>query len=119
MLLVWRNKPCVVIGRHQNPWAECDLLQANSEGVDIARRKSGGGTVYHDMGNINISFFTTRKGYNRKANLELIAKAMNKFGLNIKVNERDDLLNNGFKVRNELFTTGVYLNRNHSFRQKI
>ena len=45
LLLLWRNKPCVVIGRHQNPWAELDVTKAIQSGIEVARRSSGGGTV--------------------------------------------------------------------------
>ena len=45
LLLLWRNKPCVVIGRHQNPWAELDVTKAIQCGIEVARRSSGGGTV--------------------------------------------------------------------------
>ena len=47
LLLLWRNKPCVVIGRHQNPWAELDVTKAMQSGIEVARRSSGGGTVRH------------------------------------------------------------------------
>ena len=61
VLFFWRNSPSVVIGRHQNPWQECNLNLMREKGVKLARRRSGGGTVYHDMGNINLTFFTTKK----------------------------------------------------------
>ena len=96
LLILWRNKPTVVIGRHQNPWTECniDLLQRND--VDLARRRSGGGTVYHDLGNLNCTFFTTKERYNRKENLEFIVRALNeKWDLNLAVTERDDIMLDG------------------------
>ena len=49
-LLMWRNAPAVVIGRHQNPWLECDVQEAVKRNICVARRSSGGGTVYHDEG---------------------------------------------------------------------
>lgn len=60
VLLLWRNSPCVVIGRHQNPQVEANLSYLESAGVPLARRGSGGGAVYHDHGNLNCTFFTTR-----------------------------------------------------------
>jgi lipoate-protein ligase A len=43
LLLLWRNQPCVVIGRYQNPFVECDVTYLGSKGIDLARRYSGGG----------------------------------------------------------------------------
>ena len=72
IVLVWRNFPCIVIGRHQNPWSEVNLLDAAARGVAVARRRSGGGTVYHDLENLNVTFFTTRKAYDRRGRLLFI-----------------------------------------------
>lgn len=100
VLLIWQNTPAVVIGRHQNPWAECHIGRAAAGNVRVARRNSGGGTVYHDRGNLNISFLTSRKQYDRKANLETIQKALcTRWGLNIDISSRDDLvLDKRYKV---------------------
>ena len=54
--LVYKNKPCIVCGRSQNIFEEINILNANKLNLPIFRRLSGGGTVYHDMGNINFSF---------------------------------------------------------------
>ena len=93
LLILWRNKPCVVIGRHQNPWVECGIHDARMRGVEIARRQSGGGTVYHDLGNLNCTFFTSKKRYDRKENLELLAKTLREnWNLDISLSKRDDLI---------------------------
>jgi len=99
-MFLWRNKPCIVIGRHQNVWAECSVSRAVSDGIDIARRRSGGGTVYHDPGNLNATFFMSRKGYNRKANLEMIAEVLRRHCKDkVEVTKRDDIvLNDTYKV---------------------
>ncbi|OAD58945.1 Lipoyltransferase 1, mitochondrial [Eufriesea mexicana] len=76
ILLLWCNNPCIVIGRHQNPWIEHDFKLAEKRGIVLARRNSGGGTVYHDTGNLNLSFFTPRERYNRKYNLDIITRAL-------------------------------------------
>ena len=93
ILYFYRNTPCVVIGRHQNPWTEANVPFLRRQSIDLgeqcpklgrvflkssllARRNSGGGTVYHDLGNLNISFMTTKEEYNRLRNLELICAAI-------------------------------------------
>jgi len=100
MMLLWRNSPCVVIGRHQNPWLECDLSALQDRQMVIARRKSGGGAVYHDLGNLNLTFVTTKKKYNRQRNLDFIVTALTeKWNLDVKISERDEIiLNNKYKV---------------------
>lgn len=100
VLLLWRNDPCVVIGLHQNPWLECNFRDTEKHGVALARRNSGGGTVYHDNGNLNLSFFTTKERYNRRNNLEIITRALyREWGLKAAVNERDDVVVEGkYKV---------------------
>lgn len=93
ILFLWRNEPTIVIGRHQNPWAECCVESLKQHNVHLARRKSGGGTVYHDLGNVNLSFFTPRKLYNRKENLALIVQVLQeRWKLGVKASCRDDIL---------------------------
>lgn len=92
VLMLWQNDPCVVIGRHQNPWLEANVNNLTEQGVQLARRNSGGGTVYHDRGNLNLTFFTSRERYNRKYNLELISRALfRKYGLKSSISPREDL----------------------------
>jgi lipoyltransferase 1 len=49
IMLLWSNEPCVVVGRYQNPWLECNLVEMKKRNVKLARRHSGGGCVYHGM----------------------------------------------------------------------
>lgn len=99
VLLLWRNDPCVVIGRHQNPWAEVDVSLAEEGKLAIARRNSGGGCVYHDRGNLNCTFFTPRAGYDRKKNLEVICRALDRqFGIQAEISPREDVTLDGNKV---------------------
>ncbi|KAM9334239.1 lipoyl amidotransferase LIPT1, mitochondrial [Symphorus nematophorus] len=101
VLLLWRNRPAVVIGRHQNPWAECDLPAMRTAGIPLARRRSGGGTVFHDLGNLNLTFFTSKKAYDRQRNLRVITEALRRLqpGLDVHATDRFDILLNGsFKI---------------------
>jgi lipoyltransferase 1 len=102
ILMLWANDPCVVVGRHQNPFAETNVAKLQRSGTVLARRNSGGGTVFHDRGNLNCTFFTPRERYDRKYNLNLITRALyREWG----INERDDVTLDGKKVSvNELFT---------------
>ncbi|XP_015121642.1 lipoyltransferase 1, mitochondrial isoform X2 [Diachasma alloeum] len=96
VLLLWRNDPCVVIGRHQNPWIEANIQGLEEQGIAMARRNSGGGTVYHDSGNLNLSFFTPKERYNRRYNLEIITRALyREWGLRSDINQREDIVVNG------------------------
>lgn len=98
MLLLWVNSKCVVIGRHQNPWLEVNVDPFID--VRIARRNSGGGTVFHDNGNLNMTFFTHRDLYNRKYNLELIVETLkNEWNIVTNINKREDIvIENKYKV---------------------
>ncbi|XP_059484518.1 lipoyltransferase 1, mitochondrial isoform X2 [Neocloeon triangulifer] len=96
VLLLWRNRPAVVIGRHQNPWREAHVGTLAERKVQLARRNSGGGAVYHDLGNLNLSFMTPRDGYNRQANLQVISNALRReFALESEISPRHDLLIDG------------------------
>lgn len=101
ILLLWKNKPTVVIGRHQNPYLECDVWKIAKNNLSLARRKSGGGAVYHDEGNINCSFIKDRSLYNRYSNLDLVVKALSsRWNVDLSINTREDILLDGFyKVR--------------------
>jgi hypothetical protein len=114
ILLLWRNSPAVVIGRHQNPWLEANTAILAEHCIEIARRNSGGGTVYHDNGNLNLTFFTPREHYNRRNNLQLISRALfREFGLETEISPREDLVINGcYKVsfRSNVLTCILYTN---------
>lgn len=99
LLMLWQNNPCVVIGRHQNPWMEANLPYLHQQGISMARRNSGGGCVYHDLGNLNLTFFTNREQYNREGNLQLICDTLReRWGVGALMNQRKDITLNGFKV---------------------
>lgn len=99
VLLLWANDPCVVIGRHQNPFTEANVSKLMDKGITLARRNSGGGAVYHDRGNLNCTFFTPRERYNRKYNLNILTRALfREWAIKAEINKRDDIVINDKKV---------------------
>eukprot|EP01125_Pyxidicula_operculata_P010679 TRINITY_DN3517_c0_g1_i4.p1 TRINITY_DN3517_c0_g1~~TRINITY_DN3517_c0_g1_i4.p1 ORF type:complete len:108 (-),score=7.60 TRINITY_DN3517_c0_g1_i4:25-348(-) len=96
MLLMYRNEPSVIMGRNQNPWKEVNFKYLNQNKIHLLRRESGGGCVYHDLGNTNFSFFTkSHKPFN---NLKIIQEALLNVGLQIDTSPRHELLIQGKKV---------------------
>lgn len=99
VLLLWANDPCVVIGRHQNPFTEANVSKLMDRGITLARRNSGGGAVYHDRGNLNCTFFTPRERYNRKYNLNIVTRALfREWAIKTEINDRDDIVIKNKKV---------------------
>uniref|UniRef100_A0A1I8NXJ0 BPL/LPL catalytic domain-containing protein n=1 Tax=Stomoxys calcitrans TaxID=35570 RepID=A0A1I8NXJ0_STOCA len=99
VLLLWANDPCVVIGRHQNPFTEANVSKLMDKGITLARRNSGGGAVYHDRGNLNCTFFTPRERYNRKYNLNILTRALfREWAVKTEINKRDDIVINEKKI---------------------
>lgn len=70
------NAPCVVIGKNQNLWGEVDARAMREARIPVVRRKSGGGSVYHDLGNLNYSFHMPRSAFSRRTHTELVARAL-------------------------------------------
>lgn len=106
ILMLWVNNPCVVIGRHQNPFSEANVSALRSTGIELARRNSGGGTVFHDRNNLNCTFFTPRDRYDRKYNLNLMSRAIyREYGIDTEISERDDILLHGKKVSYKVHTS--------------
>eukprot|EP00299_Pterocystis_sp_00344_P001803 c11709_g1_i1.p1 GENE.c11709_g1_i1~~c11709_g1_i1.p1 ORF type:complete len:348 (-),score=86.05 c11709_g1_i1:59-1102(-) len=95
VLMLWRNNPCVVIGKFQNPFKECHFQRMTCEGVALARRHSGGGAVFHDLGNSCFSILSPRHTFDKKHNAEMIINALTKVGIPLtalSLSSRGDLL---------------------------
>ena len=86
-MAVWVSRPCVVMGRFQNPWCEI-----HGPVPLLLRRQSGGGCVYQDSGNLNFAFFGDLKYFNKAMHFSLIKEAMAHLGPHLEVNDRGDLL---------------------------
>jgi lipoate-protein ligase A len=99
ILFLYTNHPCIVIGRNQNPWLEVNLglLRHDPLGGELVRRRSGGGTVFHDEGNVNYSVICPTPVFNRDKHAKMVVRALHKLGVGIaRVNERHDIvLENG------------------------
>lgn len=90
-LLLYVNDPALVIGRNQNPWRECNVAVARREGVPILRRLSGGGTVYHDAGNVNYSLMLPRSDYDACAAFDGVRRALANLGVHSEVRRKTNL----------------------------
>ena len=107
ILYLWQNEPCVVIGRAQNPWRECNIEALNQDNIPIVRRQSGGGTVYHDLGNLNYTIMSKAQDYNKQGNLQLIVNILKYCGIKAHISPRNDILlnheNTDYKISGSAF----------------
>lgn len=87
ILFLWRNNNTVVIGRFQNPWTECNTQKMEEDKIALARRQSGGGAVFHDLGNTNFTFLSGKSSFDKAANNTIITNAINSFGLSSAASE--------------------------------
>ncbi|CAM3934738.1 lipoate--protein ligase A [Aeromonas bestiarum] len=92
VLFLWRNANTVVIGRAQNPWKECNTRRMEEDGVTLARRSSGGGAVFHDLGNSCFTFMAGKPGYDKSISTAIVLDALKRLGVSAFASGRNDLL---------------------------
>lgn len=102
-LFLWRNSETVVIGRSQNPWVECKTDKMEADEVFLARRQSGGGAVFHDLGNTNFTFLSPKDDYDQVANFTIIINALKKLGIDAKLSGRNDMQVGDKKISGSAF----------------
>ena len=92
VLFLWRNADTVVIGRAQNPWRECKTDRMAEDNVKLARRQTGGGAVFHDLGNTNFTFMAGKPEYDKSVSTAIVLDALRRIGINGTENGRNDLV---------------------------
>ncbi|MBM7702657.1 lipoate--protein ligase [Metabacillus iocasae] len=119
-LLFYINEPSIIIGKNQNTMEEINTKYVDNNGIHVVRRLSGGGAVYHDLGNLNFSFITKDDGesfHNFKKFTEPVIAALEKLGVKAELSGRNDILAEGrkisgnaqFSTRGRMFSHGTLL----------
>lgn len=98
--LLWQNQNAVVVGKHQNTIEEINTDYVRDHNVQVVRRLSGGGTVYHDLGNLNYSFITNSEEMNLNIKLmaQPIVRALSISGVDVHFSGRNDLIIDNKKI---------------------
>ena len=99
-LLLWQNDNTIVVGQNQNTEAEINRAFVEQHHINVVRRSTGGGAVYHDLGNLNYSFITDvgDDGISIRRFTEPVVAALRSLGLNAEASGRNDILVEGRKV---------------------
>lgn len=102
--MLWQNEPSVIVGKNQIVEEEVNLEYAKEKGIKVVKRMTGGGSVYHDFGNLNYSFITNYEETSDSQNqllsffTKLVITALQSLGINAYLSETNDILAEGFKI---------------------
>ena len=97
ILYLWQNDNTIVIGKNQDIYSECRADEFKAHGGKIVRRMSGGGAVYHDLGNLNFSIITVKSNDSEQKYLDLILRMAKNLGIKAEFGGRNDVVCNGRK----------------------
>ena len=112
-MYLWQNSRTVVIGQNQNPYAECNVAQLEQDGGYLMRRRTGGGAVFHDLGNLNFSFVVPYEMYDTVRQFSVLQRAVSSYGLTTEISGRNDVLCQGRKFSGNAFAKGKYQRLHH------
>jgi len=102
IIFLWRNNPSVIVGRNQNVYDEVNLALTHRDHVPVVRRNSGGGTVYHDLGNMNFSVILTNDQTGKPFDYQQLLQPLMTFlatqGIEVQFRGRNDLFIGNQKV---------------------
>ena len=113
ILYFYVNGNAVIIGRGQNPWAECNLHAMDADRVQLVRRITGGGAVFHDTGNLNFSFIAGENVYDVERQLRMILNAVRALGIPCDFTGRNDLVADGRKFSGNAFCARGHARQHH------
>ena len=113
IMYLWQNRRTVVIGQNQNPYSECNVAQLEADGGFLMRRRTGGGAVFHDLGNLNFSFVVPYEVYDTMRQFAVLQRAVPAYGLETEVSGRNDVLCQGRKFSGNAFSKGKHQRLHH------
>ena len=112
--MLWRNRPSIIVGKHQNTLAEINVDYVKEKNIDVVRRLSGGGAVFHDLGNLNFTFIKNVEKEEAlvdfKKFVEPILEVLQHLGVNAKFEGRNDIMIDGKKISG---------NAEHVFKKRV